>query len=58
MNLQKAIAEQKRHFIFNGKCFIKRIAAMKYIIGNTKGFKIAGYSKANRFYKLNFNEND
>ena len=54
MNLQKAINGTKRHFIFNGKCFIKRIAVMKFIIGNSKGYKIADYNKANNFYKLNF----
>ena len=53
-NLLKEINATKKHFIFNGKCYIKRIAVKKFIIGNWKGFKIADYSKANRFYKLNF----
>ena len=58
MNLSKAINTSKKHFLFNGKCFIKRIAVMKFIIGNSKGYKIASYEKANNFYKLNFNTND
>lgn len=57
-NLKQEINKTKRHFIFNGFQFIKKISRSKYAFGTEKSLNIGTYRKANTFYKLNFMTND